>query len=408
MPRKFSFSKLTEFDNCPLKYKLHYIDRISVVKRYSPELILGQAVHHVLSQLYQAGADGVLIPEDDAIKAYHTQWGKYPVELIVPSRDFYTVDDYIRLGEEMLRKHYGAYQPFREGTLLGSEMGLSYNIPDTDFALQGYIDRLVRRDDGVVEICDYKTSQHVSRPSDTSFRVQMGIYQLMVEQNYPYKEIEVCQHFLRRDEIVRHRMTEEELDVLQEELKTLIWAVIDAERLDNFPAREGWMCNFCDFHSHCPTKRHQLALEGELDEDEPPVPSADQIKEMTDRYLELDRQAKSAKTEMDSLKQEFRRLADTEGLQKLIGDTGELKITLSRSEKFVTAYRDGKRFARLSQLARAMDLEAYFKLDGNALMKEVVRKHRLTEEQMAELAEFIESDESMRVVTKHTPDSRED
>jgi hypothetical protein len=57
-------------------------------------------MHRVLRKLYRLGADDILMPEDDAVAEYHREWEKLDLTTLQVTSDYYTVDDYIRIGEK--------------------------------------------------------------------------------------------------------------------------------------------------------------------------------------------------------------------------------------------------------------------------------------------------------------------
>ncbi len=402
MLRSYSYSSLKTFQNCPRHFKFSYIEKPPMPKQVAPETYVGNAVHRVLQTLYRMGSDGVLMPRDDAVAAYHAEWAKLDRKTITLSKDYYTVDDYIAVGEKQLLKHYDRYQPFDQGTLLGTEMHVNFEIPNTDFKIRGFIDKLWRRDDGVVEICDYKTGQYLPQPTDTPFRYQMGIYQLAVQAGYPqFEDIELVQYFLRHDETVRGRMNGDELDELTEDIRQTIFAVLDAHRLDAFEPKEGNHCHYCDYVDLCPAKRHGRILEGEVADD---TKAAADLEVLADRYVLKNEEIKAAKAELARLREDIIDAARSHNLSKLVGNTGEVKVSLTHSEKFVTKTDNAGSFAELSHLARQFELDDYFTLDGRALMKDIYRKKHLAQEQLEQLAPFVIEKEDCRITSKTIQD----
>ncbi len=406
----YSHSKLASFRNCPRQYKFKYVEKVAVPKRVSPDAYLGNAVHRVLRTLYTHGADGVLVPREDALAMYRAEWEKVDRGAIKLTRDYYTVDDYIRLGEQILAGHYDRHQPFDQGTLLGTEQHLTFQLPDTPFRIHGYIDKLWKRDDGIVEICDYKTGQRIVRPQEPQFFFQMGIYQLAVQANYPQLEqIELTQFFLRQNEVVRHRMRPDELDHLVEELRAVICKILDAERLDSFPTIEGGLCDYCDYSDICPARRHRKMLDAAPEEAAAPGDSeAARLRELADTYVAAYGRLKQVENELDALKQDVKKAAQDHDLTVLTGTYGDVNVKLYREEKFVTRTKDARAFAELSHLARELELNNYFALDGRALMKEIYRKRRLPPEQLERLKPFVTKEDSGRVTVKlHRDDGKD-
>ncbi len=398
----YSYSALNTFRTCPRKFKFQYVEKLDVPKRVTADTYLGNAVHRTLARLYQLGSDGIVWPLEDTILFYRDEWEKLDRKTITLIDEYHTVDDYIRLGEEMLARYYERYQPFDEGTLLGTELRLRLSLPDTPFKFTAIIDRLWKRDDGVVEIRDYKTGRRLAKPHEEAFLYQMGLYQLAVQENYPqFEKIELAQHFLRMDEVVSYRMRLDELEELTEDIRVTVVEAIEAERLDEFPPKESPLCHYCAYSSLCPAKRHQLTLEEakrqSVDSGRTPEEEA---YELATRFIEVDRNKKQLEAEHKVLKSELIETARVMDVTKIVGENGDIRVTFDPKEEFVTKTKAPGEFAELSHLARQLDLDEYFVLDGKALMKDVYRKRRLDEEELVKLKEFVVEAEHPRVTAK--------
>ncbi len=404
----YSHSALSSFRNCPRQFKFQYIEKPQIPKTVGAEAYLGNALHRVLQDLYVRGADGVEIPLDDALRMYIEIWEKLDRDKIKVVSDYMGVDDYIRLGREMLERHYEKYRPFKHGTLLGTEMFLSFTLPGTPFKLRAVIDRLWKRDDGIVEICDYKTGRHLPRPTDPNFFYQMGLYQLAVMENFPqYKDIEVVQYFLRLDETVSFRFTPEDIDKLVEDIRVAILMTLEAEKMDDFPPQESSLCDWCDYYQLCPAKRHKKLLEGEGDDDS--RTAAEQLHDKATEYIEKYLQQRELKSELDALKDDLTALSEEMNVTRAEAANGTLNFTIKQEQKFLTKTDSAAEFADLSALVREMGLEEYFKLDGNALMKEAYLKGRFNGAAAKKLEPFIREKRSVRVTVKpDIPDKETD
>jgi len=401
MVSRFSHSALSSFRSCPRKFKFQYIEKPTVPKRVTPDTYLGQVVHRVLSNLYNLGADGIVLPLEDVLAKYDKDWDKLNPLAITTISEHYTVDDYVRLGREMLTKHYERYQPFNQNTLLGTELRLTFQLPETPFKLLAIIDRLTKLEDGTVQICDYKTGKRPSLPSAPAFRYQMGIYQLAVQSSWPdYQSIELVQHFLRQDEIIRHRMSPDDLDLLGEDLRTQIYEIYQAEKLDDFPPRETGLCNYCEYIELCPAKRHRLLLESQDVDEISDLPPEKRAWDLSSQYIEVSQKYGESKALRESLKVDIVELARESGFTSMEGQGGKVNISLARKEKLVTKSEDKIAFADLSFLARELGLDDYFVLDGRALMKEIIQKQRLNEEGLEKLRKFVARKEESRVTVK--------
>jgi putative RecB family exonuclease len=406
----YSHSCLDSYRVCPRKFRFAYIDKAPVERRVAAETYVGSAIHRVLRRLYTLGADGILMPLDDAVAAYLAEWDKLPLEQVTISSEYYTVDDYVRVGRDMLTRHYEHYQPFDQGTLLGAELYLAFQLPQTPFKFRSFIDRLWKRDDGVVEICDYKTGQAIVQPGDPRFIYQMGLYQIAVQANFPhYERIELAQYFLRADEVVKHALSNDQLDVLTEQLRLDTVDTIEATRRDDFPAREGTHCTWCDYKKICPAKIHRRMLEGETDLDGTTGMSGEQLKELADAYLGKYAESRRLAAQLESLKQELIQILREQDISRFDGSLGSVTVSLAQKEELISRSRDAQAFAELTSLCRRLSLDEYFQVDAKVLMKEVYQKKRLPEDQLKLLEKFVVLVERSRVTARlNSPVESED
>ncbi len=226
----------------------------------------------------------------------------------------------------------------------------------------------------------------------------MGLYQLAVQENFPqYDTIEGAQYFLRLGEEVRHRMTPDEIDALIEGVRVAVLATLQAEKMDDFPTVEGSLCNWCEYFHLCPAKRHKALLEKEETDNRP---AAVQAQEKATEYLTLYARQKELKAELDALKNDLIELARDLDVNKIEAEGGQVSITLRQEEKFITKTDDERGFADLTNYVRGLGLDDYFKLDGNALMKDIYRTKRLEPSQMEQLSEWVRVKDASRVSVK--------
>lgn len=409
MLSSYSYSSLETFNNCPRKFKFAYIEKAPKDKRISAVMQVGRIVHQALDILHKHGNDGVLYPKNDIVEYYLKEWKNLSVEKLKLDSDFYTMEDYIRLGQEMLERYYDKYQPFKEGVLIGSELHLRFTLPGTNFEFNAIIDKVVKHDDGSVEIVDYKTGQNIVSPEDFRFNLQMGIYQAALLSKFPdYKDITMTQHFISKDEKISKKFREGEIDEFIEVCKKFVLITLEAERLDNFPTKESPACNYCDYYEICPAKKHRQLLDENEEEVLDPDSLAVKAKSMADEYIELDNQVKELKYKQEQLKAEMIELAREYEMTNLEGETGKVKIAVTVDEKFVTKSDDEKAFNKLTQICRDLNLLDYFKLDPTALMKEVIRMKRLPDEQLNILKDYIVQKESSRVTVRRKKEKLEE
>lgn len=407
MLTRFSYSSLGTFRNCPQQFKFEKIDKVDVPKRFFAHTHLGSAVHRQLKTAYQWAVDGKLYPLETMLERYDGEWNEPIKKKIIPAGEHLTVDDSIESGRKMLTTFYERYQPFDQGVLLGAEMNLNFELPSSRFRFTARIDRLLKRDDGVVEICDYKTGRQLPAGADTpGFRRQMGLYQLAVQSAFPqFEQIELAQYYLKHDEVLRYRMRPDQLDELAEQFRSDVLATIDAERRSDWPPKESGLCDFCDYVHLCPAKRHRLALKAEEDDDRSSLAKAS---ELADRFAEANDAYNRLKAEREALRQEIIQTARGLSLTKLVGSGCDILVRTVAEDKLPTKTSDAGKFADLTFLVRQWGLEECFSLDGRVLLRDFFKRGRLTESQAKELEEYITRSERSTVSVKKCNADAED
>jgi len=409
MPSSYSHNSLKTFEQCPRKFKFQYIEHPEVPTRVSADTYLGNAVHQALHRLYERVGDGKLWPLDEMIAFYNAEWEKPERREIQVPKEYLTVDDYIQSGRTMLETYYRRYQPFQDGTLLGVEHDLHMTIPNTAFRVKGRVDRIWKRRDGIIEICDYKTGSTLPRGGkDPRFWFQMGLYQLLVRENFPhFKDIELVQYYLKLDEAIPYRMSEDELDLLVEQTKNIIFETQQAERIDSFTTKEGYWCDYCDFFKLCPAKRHKLILETEAGaNDGQEKTTAESASLLAERYLKIDRQKKDIEAEHEALKQDLMQAARELVMDRFEATSGSVSVKLTREEKFPTKTNDPKGYNSIADLVRQFQLDTCLTLDVRALT-ELYLKDRLSSDQREKFSPFVQVVEGARVSAKHKKPSEE-
>lgn len=412
MISSYSHHVLQTFRDCPRKFKFEKIDKVDVPSRVTAETYLGNAVHRQLQTAYQWAMDGKLIGQRELLEQFDAEWNKAERHEIVVTNEHMAVEDYIELGRKMLTRYWEKFQPFDQGVLLGAEMNLTFSFPGTPFKFRGRVDRLWKRPDNVVEIWDYKTGSYFPRGcGDDIVRRQMALYQLGVQSMYPnYTDIELVQYYLKHGEELRCRLREDEMDELAELFRQDVVAILHAVRLDDFPPREGTHCTFCDYFHLCPAKRHRQILESEAGKGGGEKTTMQTAAELAEQYIALDSEVKKLKAEQDALREDIIRAARDLDLSKLSALSGDITVRLAQEEKLPLKSKEPQRYGELASIVRRWGLDECFTLDNTILMRDIIRKGRLTEDQKQAIADFIDLREqpTVRVRRKRGTDDGDD
>ncbi|MDD5645760.1 MAG: PD-(D/E)XK nuclease family protein [Candidatus Bipolaricaulis sp.] len=254
---RYSYSKLGAYRTCPLQYRFRYIDKVRVDVAPSIEAFMGSRVHDALEGLYRHVVNGRSPGRDEVLSLYEARWDAER------TGDLRIVDDtldeaaYRAAGRRCLELYVARYAPFNDGIVIGLEEGFQIALGG-GLVLNGVIDRLMKRADGVYEVHDYKTSRRLPTPEEARVDEQGGWYALAVRRRFPHaRDIRLVWHYLRYDEELVSTRTPQETEELEKDIVRRVRAI---EAAADFPALESRLCDWCDYRSVCPAKGHSLAV----------------------------------------------------------------------------------------------------------------------------------------------------
>lgn len=262
----FSYSKIEVFKNCPMQYKIKYID-----KKYSSDtslaLELGSLCHYVLEQkgkmikenieidyskLLQILHEGIditdektkekLIGIDVLKKKYFETW--YEKD----NASEMTYDDKIKIFENVL--HTEMEKTEWQPTYF--EFPFEF-IWDDKVKIRGFIDRIDTRiitEDGKeikqYRTVDYKTSKKIYDDKQLPTSLQFGIYALAILNEFGELPIESEYRFILIDK-KQHALTKGYEKRLLKALDTVFSKIEQSEKDNIFTPKPTPLCYWCSF-----------------------------------------------------------------------------------------------------------------------------------------------------------------
>jgi putative RecB family exonuclease len=359
----YSHSRLSTFEQCPLKYKYEYVDRLDSQLGETVEAFMGTRVHETLEKLYKDVKHTKSPTLEELLAFYSEQWEKNwvpSIRIIKEYEDFH----YRALGEKCITNYYKRYHPFDQDKTIETEARVEIDLSD-GIKLQGFIDRIAEREDGNYEIHDYKTGGWLPEQEKLDKDRQLALYEVGVRRKYAdVEKVGLVWHYLAFDKTVRSERTGEQLGELKKKTVILINEIEEAGKKNDFPARPSALCDWCDYRNVCPAKKHEYRVEGlPLNEflNEPGV-------SLVNKYAELDEAKKKIEDSMEKLREAILAHAEREGETALIGSDHRLKIWSAEKLKF-SGMSDDER-ARLDALLKASGrFSDYARVDWYALEK---------------------------------------
>jgi putative RecB family exonuclease len=245
----YSHSKISTFEQCPLKFKYRYIDKIIPEIEKTIEAHLGEIVHMTLEWLYNTVKEKKIAPElDEVIDYYSEKWQELYSDKIVIVKKEFSPESYFEKGVNFLLNYYYKHKPFNDGTI-ECEKKVFINL-DPETKIQGIIDRLVyNKETEEYEIHDYKTANSI--PSKQKFETdrQLALYSIAIKEMFG-KEKKVCLvwHYLAYNQKICVRKTEEQLEQLK---KDTLKSIKQIESAKEFPSNKSILCNWCEYKNSC-------------------------------------------------------------------------------------------------------------------------------------------------------------
>lgn len=234
-----SFSRIQRFEQCPLSFKLHYIDGKQAEPNNS--LRFGKAIHAVLEVLVREHMDQErteALFEDRMTELWQKSFvseGLAGIELF--QEGLTILGNFIR--DQGIIDHQDILAIEKE-----------FNLSVGSFTVMGFIDCVNRIDDETVDVIDYKTNFMLFTRDEVDSSLQMSLYHLAAKQMWPWaKKIKLTFHMLRHGIRMVTERSQEQLDAA---LKYVEAMGQKTEAATEFPARLNNNCIYCDHKQDCP------------------------------------------------------------------------------------------------------------------------------------------------------------
>jgi len=247
----YSHSRLSSFEQCPLKFKYRYIDKIIPEIEKTIEAHLGTAVHDTLEWLYTEVKNKNLPTLDDCIIYYSNKWQDTYSDKIKIVKEELTAKDYFNKGVEFILNYYTKHKPFDDNTLELEKKVVITLGENNEHKLQGFIDRFVYNEEkDEYEIHDYKTAKNLPPQEKADQDRQLALYAIAIKDIFGQdKEVKLVWHYLAHNTKITSTRTNHQLENLKEEIIDLIKQI---ENTTYFPAQKSILCSWCEYKPMCP------------------------------------------------------------------------------------------------------------------------------------------------------------
>lgn len=240
---ELSPSRISTFLDCPLKYRYDTDKQVRAIwGRPKPYLFLANAVHGALRDLYRGGG-----PSRFDWSWLRRQYARAWQDLDWQAQGFETREQavsFFRLGETMLEGYWERHQGESARPIL-IEQTVGEVIEGVRFF--GRIDRIDQKDDGTLEIIDYKTGRQAEQEG-VADSIQLGLYSVLVARKFRPPRVIVSHYYLQS----QTKMSKEPDEPEERQLGHLLSIAGSIEGAVAFPPRPNRFCRNCEYSLACP------------------------------------------------------------------------------------------------------------------------------------------------------------
>ncbi len=309
---RLSYTALSDFKTCPLKFKLAQIDKIKTPR--SKDAIFGTLLHDCL-QLAFDPRRALPATEEEILNYFKNKWDRevYQGNEAEESMAFSS-------GVAILKDFFARNNP-AEAKIVDLEK--SFTIPvalgQQEHQITGKIDRIDKLPDDSFEIIDYKTTKKMPSQQLVDNNLQLTVYHLGLVQLWPKIEeenrpVKVSLYFLKHDEKLSTQKTRDDLKEARLRLKEELAAIEKYQAQNNWQPTPNALCDWCGFKHLCPMFRHQFSPV--------PLPDSDKIKDVIGQFFQLKEEAKKLKIKEVEFKQLIDRFLEANSLERVFGEEG--------------------------------------------------------------------------------------
>jgi putative RecB family exonuclease len=298
--RPLSYSSISTYIECPLKFRLKYIDGLK--EKPKSYLSFGKTLHNALQFFYSYRPPPPSL--DVVLKYYDENW------ISEGYANEEEEEGYFSYGKEILTTFYRMHIKNYKIPIAVEHL---FNIEIEGIPLIGFIDRVDKLEDNRAEIIDYKSGKNIFDKSHVEENEQLTLYQLAVEESIGLEVGKLTlYHLPSQTPVSVEARSQEKIDALKSKIMEVAELIAQGE----FEAKEGRFCP-CDFPEHCPYYRHMYVKEEEKVKEEGKV----DIQETIEEYSALKDQERKLNMRTQALAEKIHAYCEEKGLSRIFGDS---------------------------------------------------------------------------------------
>lgn len=247
-PNGVSPSRVSQFKKCPRQYQ--YVSVEKLPEKKSIDAYRGTIFHAVLENLFKDQPT----PQDRTIENAMAEFRKVYPEYMTPE-----IAGEMGLDSEAQQKmaaditsHIRTYYTMEDPTkinLVSTEMRVDYDMGG--FGLRGIIDRLDRKEDGTLEIVDYKTGKTPKPRYQAEALQACKIYAYLCQEVHGERPTSLRLIYVKNGDTIAKAVTDRDIRDAEINVRKT-WGSIEAcYEAGVFPPKPSVLCGWCSFQDVC-------------------------------------------------------------------------------------------------------------------------------------------------------------
>jgi putative RecB family exonuclease len=181
LPDHLSYSSISCYLQCPLKWKFHYVDKLPE-EFITSSLVFGQAIHESVAAFLNASLSGDSLTPDEMLMVYLNAWRQSNgTEIRCSNGD--SEEKLLKKAQDLLSLWHDSHDGIAE--VIGVEEEFSLDLAElTDYPsldlppLIGYVDHIIKQPDGSIALIDLKTAARKPSQLQADQSLQLTAYSL--------------------------------------------------------------------------------------------------------------------------------------------------------------------------------------------------------------------------------------
>jgi putative RecB family exonuclease len=244
-----SYSQISTYLMCPLKYRFHYIDRLIPAFTSAP-LAFGSAIHEAVGAFFQSHLEGDPLSVDNLFDVYRQMWPSQSHEKEIRFFNGDTPETLPAKAKRMLDVFHAAFDPAVQ--IIGIEEPFEVDLGKRIPPLVGWIDVVEQAPDGTVTVADLKTASKRYSDNTVHGNLQLTCYSLGAQTLGFNGDTRFRLDVLlktQNPELIRYETTRTDTD--RERFLKLVKSVWQGIKKEVFFPKADWQCGQCPFAGPC-------------------------------------------------------------------------------------------------------------------------------------------------------------